>query len=120
MEQTKEEQKEMFKQMAEAERELNKQLDEQHKKDEKVMDDIKSCFGAKIIKQIEEEMEESEGGWNLEIVDKPRGESEGDLLDGREVYVNQTCNGGYTGDEFAGEVYFKLPNKKWLKWNYSM
>jgi len=120
MEQTKEEKEKMFEEMAHADRELNKQLEEEHKRDEKVMDSIKSSFGDNIIKQIEEEMKESEGGWNLEIVDKPEGESEGDLLDGREVWVNQTCNDGYNGDSFAGEVYFKLPNNKWLKWDYEM
>lgn len=112
--------KECKEKQEEENRKERERAEEEHKKEQKILSDIETSFGKNIIKQIEEEMKESEGGWNLEIVDKPKGESEGDLLDGREVWINQTCNGGYTGDDFAGEVYFKLPNNKWLKWDYSM
>lgn len=35
-----------------------------------------------------------------------------------EVWVNQTRNGGYTGDDFAGDIYVKLNDKEWLTWGY--
>ena len=34
-------------------------------------------------------------------------------------YVDQYQNGGYTGDDFAGYVYYPLPDGKFMKVHYS-
>jgi hypothetical protein len=36
------------------------------------------------------------------------------------VWVNQTTNGGYTGDEFAGTICIEIGENEYLKYNYSM
>ena len=87
-----------------------------YKKDQEILDKIKKEVSAEFYKKIEEEMEESEGGWNLKIVDSPPNiESEG--YKDREVWVDQRSV-GESGDSFEGEVYIKLPNGKYLKWDY--
>ena len=35
-------------------------------------------------------------------------------------WVNQTTDGGYTGDEFAGTVSVKISKDKYLQFSYSM
>ncbi|WP_306642613.1 DUF7768 domain-containing protein [Sanyastnella coralliicola] len=37
-----------------------------------------------------------------------------------EMYFEQTTNGGFTGDHFAGTMAVKLPSGRYLMWNYSM
>lgn len=72
---------------------------------------------------------ESDG---YEIVDKPKGhkqeidieESNFDTIPEEysfltHQYVNQTTNGGYTGDEFSGDLYFPLPDGKYMKVYYN-
>jgi hypothetical protein len=36
------------------------------------------------------------------------------------VWINQYCNGGYSGDDFAGWVFIKITDTKYLKFHYSM
>jgi acetamidase/formamidase len=38
----------------------------------------------------------------------------------KEVWVDQYCNGGYVGDDFAGLVNIKINKKEYLKFHYSM
>lgn len=65
-----------------------------------------------------------------EIVDEPQGdiqEFSGDLdkapAEYREFltceYCDQFVNGGYSGDEYQGYMYYPLPNKKYMKVYYS-
>lgn len=66
-----------------------------------------------------------------EIVDEPEGEKQEIDIDESRVdeipeeyaflthqYVDQTTNGGYTGDEFDGYLYFPLPDGKYMKVYY--
>ena len=99
---------------------IKKEAEEQSNKYNKVMDSVKRQVSDKIFKEIEEEIEESEGGFNFDIVDACSGEKETNVKDDIEIWVDQTTNGGYTGDEFAGNVYVKLPDGKYLTWEYSM
>lgn len=110
--------KEDEKAIKEGEIEYNKELEEEEDKDSKFMESVKDMVSEKIFKQIEEELEESSGGWKFEIVDKPMGQNQ-DHED-CEFWVDQTTNGGYSGDEFAGDCYFKIGENKYLRWNYAM
>jgi hypothetical protein len=38
----------------------------------------------------------------------------------KEVFVDQYCNGGYVGDDFAGWVNIKIDKDEYLKFHYSM
>lgn len=37
-----------------------------------------------------------------------------------EVWVNQYCNGGYVGDDYAGWIWIKINAIEYLKFHYSM
>lgn len=38
----------------------------------------------------------------------------------KEVWVDQYCNGGYVGDDFAGWTWIKLNSNEWFNFHYSM
>lgn len=95
-----------------------KSKEQGYKKDQELLDKIKKEVSNDFYKKIVEEIEETGGGWNLKIVDSPPDiESEG--YDDREVWVDQRSV-GESGDSFEGEVYIKLPNGKYLRWDYEM
>ena len=45
-------------------------------------------------------------------------EGEGDFI--KEIWVDQYCNGGYGGDDFAGWIHIKINKTEYLKFHYSM
>ena len=102
-------------------------------------------FAAKLYDfLLKTELQDSfkdEFGWidgqeyfGYEIVDKPAGDRqdfEHEVLDDLIItklpkdfeyidyeYCDQQVNGGYTGDEYSGYLYFPLPNGKYLKCHY--
>lgn len=111
--------KEQEEDMARAEAEIQKERDEEYARDQKVWEEVKKIVTPAFFKLIEEEIQESEGGWDFKIVDEPEGVYQ-DSVDGIKVWVNQTENGGYSGDSFSGTVSVELPNKKYLQWDYAM
>ena len=56
------------------------------------------------------------------IEDEPKGEYQknSDYPDIKGYFVNQTTNGGYAGDEYAGTISVNLSNGKYLQFHYSM
>ena len=38
----------------------------------------------------------------------------------KDFYVTQYCNGGHTGDSYAGWVHIQISKKEYLKFKYSM
>ena len=54
----------------------------------------------------------------IEPNEKFKQSEESDLL--KEVWVDQYCNGGYVGDDFAGWVHIKINDTEYLKFHYSM
>lgn len=95
------------------------------KKDLAILQSVYDSLSNEEIQFIKDEIDECCSAWGFEIVkDKPSfapdytKEDDDCLFD---LYINQTVNGGYTGDEFAGDIYIELiPNKKYLKWSYCM
>jgi hypothetical protein len=98
--------------------EHEKQEAEEYKR---IMETIKEEKGVDWYNELIETLEEEDCYFSPEIVDKPKGEKQelyGDLI--KEEWVNQTTNGGYTGDDFAGTIYFKLSEGRYLELQYSM
>lgn len=60
--------------------------------------------------------------YNYEIVKEPVGnhQKEVDHKYITESWVNQSSDGGLSGDEFAGTVCIKINDSEYLKFNYSM
>lgn len=97
--------------------ELNKQGDA----DKAVLEIVKARVTPRMFADIELVLEESEYTFNYLITDKPKGKYQTeDLYTMNGYWVNQTTDGGYTGDEFAGTVSIPIGNEKYFQFNYSM
>lgn len=94
---------------------IQQEENEQHKKDTAVIRKIKKEIPKKLFKQLNSEIYESWNYKNFRIVDEPVGEEQGD---GRNVWVDQYS--GYFGDDYHGTVCFKLPDGRFLAWDYWM
>ena len=83
--------------------------------DNKIIEEAKKYLTQHSIELLEEELKDS---WcnTFEIVNEPKGDIQ--HIDYVDFYVNQTTNGGYTGDEYSGQCYLKMTNGKYLKWSY--
>jgi len=76
----------------------------------------------KAFKDVLYSIEMSENTSNYKITDAPRGkfQTEGEFEKLKGVWVNQTTDGGMSGDEFAGTVSIQISNNEYFQYNYSM
>lgn len=83
----------------------------------RILKAIRNFKGEKFYQMVIHEIEESEG-----VVGHLRFSKNynGTKQPQPHVWVNQTTNGGYTGDSFAGTVSIKLKKGKFLELDYSM
>ena len=71
-----------------------------------------------LIDLYEEIYRDCEEGDNFSIVKKPEGDKQNSDESSLKVWVNQTCNGGYTGDDFSGDIFIKINDNLYLRWIY--
>ena len=93
------------------------------RKNRRILRAIKSVKGKAFYKHILDIIEESEGIRDVaEIVREPVGtfqeEKYGRSIKG--IWVNQTTNGGYSGDSFARTVCVEVKPGRFLKFAYAM
>jgi hypothetical protein len=109
-----EEEKKLYDEMCEYDlvMELNKQTH---------LDIVKDKVSPGLYNDILEYIKDCEWTTEFCIVDEPVGEKQEENYDNlTDVWVNQTTNGGYTGDEFAGTICIEIGENEYLKYNYSM
>lgn len=108
------------KRMADEMIEAGREIQEQNKRDFDFLENVVKKLLSKKEKVFLDGYLNSEfeyrGGFK--IVDEPKGNKQEEEK-GMFVYVDQWQNGDYSGDDFAGDCYFKLNNGKYLKWGYS-
>jgi hypothetical protein len=96
---------------------INQELEEQ-----KILELVKSKVTKEAFDEIQDNLNESGYVYNFLIADKPIGELQNcedyEHIEG--VYVNQTTNGGYSGDEFAGTCSIKIAENEYFQFAYSM
>ncbi len=96
------------------------------KKDQRLLNAIKSIKGEPYLKALGELIEGLDQTSDYSIVDKPKGNYQREYWhkEIQGVWVDQWRNGGYTGDDYAGDVYVKIKRKnkkdKYLRIPYSM
>jgi hypothetical protein len=95
----------------------------QVKKDIAVLARIESLVSTAAFNMICDDMAQSNSTYGFEIVDKTdvKGVTQDDVqFEFGERLVNQTLNGGWSGDEYAGEVYIPISQDKYFKYCYYM
>lgn len=101
-------------------------IERDKKEDEKrlkCLEIVESNVTTELYAEILEYIKECDFTDSFEITEEiPNEETkqkeDGDLLN--EVWVDQYCNGGYVGDDFAGWVHIKINKTEYLKYHYSM
>lgn len=95
---------------------------EQSEKDKSVLKIASWLLTYDEFEDLKELIHDSDTTSYYSIEAKPKGEyqvdSDYNFLKG--YWVNQTINGGYVGDEYAGTISVKLLNDKYFQFHYSM
>lgn len=90
--------------------------------DQKILDHIKSIVSEGIFKEIEYNLNECYSCYDLNVVDKPKGnfQDSEDYVFIEGIYIDEIVSGGYTGDEFLGVCSIKISESEFLQFSYSM
>ena len=87
-----------------------------------VLEKVKSMVSSEMFEDIKASLEDSENTFSFIITNKPKGEhqqeAEYPAIGG--IWVDQTTNGGYSGDDYAGTVSIKLKKNKYFEYSYWM
>jgi len=87
------------------------------------MREVRRLVRPKVYRDILEYIKDCDSTTDFSIVSAPGPERDKQEERGYAfgyAYVNQYCNGGYTGDSYAGWVLIPLNAGKFLKFHYSM
>jgi hypothetical protein len=88
-----------------------------------ILDHIEDIVGKQYRQDVEACLDECESCGEFMLIDKTciKGSyQEEDWNSFDHIYVDQTTNGGYSGDEYAGHIYIPITKKLYLKSYYSM
>lgn len=93
------------------------EAERQGKNRKEIFNTLRETLCDDFIKDIYECIEECEGGFDFEIVEKPKGDSQEEYYRFiKHIWVDQSC--GVCGDDYYGEVYIPLPDNKYLQFSY--
>lgn len=99
-------------------KELAKEEEKRYEEDQKILSLVQSKVSEAVFEDIKTSIEMSENTYDYLISDGPIGDYQDDS--DFEQWVNQTTNGGYTGDEYAGTVSIKISEKEYFQYSYWM
>jgi len=89
-------------------------------KNNAIIGQVKAKVSRRVFKDIKTFMDDSGSVYGFCIKKEPVGcEQQYDYSFGK-YYVNQTCNGGYSGDSYAGTVSINIGINEWFQFSYSM
>lgn len=114
------EQEQKYEMSEQEKKDMKEYWDEEEKrqiKEKELLDKIQKEISKRLYDWLMLELDEGSNSY-FEIVKEPVGENQD--REGYEFWINQTVNGGYTGDDFQGYAYFKLSKNRYLKWFYDL
>lgn len=85
-----------------------------------VLEKVIGIVSADVYAEILEELTESGYTHDYKVTSIPVGQEQYDGASWGNTFVNQTTNGGFTGDEYAGTVSIPLGDGKFFQFAYSM
>jgi len=85
-----------------------------------VLQEVQSVVSAEVYTDIVEELTADGYTFDYQIASSPIGQEQygGDAWG--KHYVDQTTNGGYTGEEYAGTVSIPLGDGRYFQFSYTM
>ncbi len=95
------------------------ELDQLHAKNQAVLDQVQAMVSPDAFQQIKNTLADSGYTHGYQIADNPIGEPQDDGFVLGDVYVDQTTNGGFTGDDYAGTMSMPLPAGRYFQFCYA-
>ena len=89
-------------------------------KRQSVLAEVRKIVSAEVYVAIQEELTDSAFTFDYQIASTPIGQEQDDDAPWGKHFVNQTTNGGYTGDEYEGTVSIPLVDGRFFQFGYSM
>jgi hypothetical protein len=98
---------------------IAREVAELHAKNQVVLDQVQALVFPDAFQQIKDTLSESGYTHSYLIADHSLGlpQDDGFLLG--DVYVDQTTNGGHTGDDYAGTMSMPLPAGRYFQFSYA-
>lgn len=95
-----------------------------YEENQNILKEVKIFVSKDFFEELELYLEECDRTSSYEITqDQPREEYRQDESDYeliKEAWVNQYRNGGYEGDDYAGQVWIKITDDKYFTFHYEM
>ena len=98
---------------------IDSEMNELHKKNQAVLDQVQAIVSPEAFQQIAEALSDSEYTCDYQIVGQPVGLAQDDGYVLGDVFVNQTTNGGISGDEYAGTICMPLTAGSYFQFYYA-
>jgi hypothetical protein len=95
------------------------ELNELHAKNQVVLNQVQALVSSDAFQQIKDTLSESGYTHGYVIADQPIGEPQDDGFVLGDVYVDQTTNGGQTGDDYAGTMSIPLTAGRYFQFCYA-
>lgn len=89
-------------------------------KRESVLAEVRQIVSTQVYAEITEELAEDGYTFDYTIATAPLGDEQDHGAVWGAHFVNQTTNGGFTGDDFAGTVSIPLGDGRFFQFAYSM
>lgn len=98
---------------------IARELDELHANNKAVLDQVQALVSPEAFQQIKDTLCDSGYTHGYLIADHPLGEPQDDGFVLGDVYVDQTLNGGFSGDDYAGTMSMPLQAGRYFQFNYA-
>lgn len=99
---------------------MQQEEDEQKAKDQAVLAQVRASTSPEVFADIEACIAESGYVYDFKLAAKPKGYEQVEDYTFGPYFVDQTMNGGCTGDSFAGTISIPLAEGQWFEFTYSM
>lgn len=100
---------------------LCQSLAEEHAKEQAILDQVRLLVTESVFAQIEEALYDGDytSTHDYQITPTPLGKPQDEGYAPGDIFVDQTTDGGLSGDEFAGTVSMPLPDGRFFQFYYT-
>jgi len=106
--------------MAGMEKQMMEEMTKESQRQQDVLAAIKEVVKPEVYDEIITEIQSDGYTFDFKIADAPIGTEQDDGASWGKHFVNQTTNGGFTGDEYAGTVSIPLGDGRFFQFSYTM
>lgn len=98
---------------------MHREMAEQRDQEKAVLDQVRAMVSPEAFGEIVDAISDSGHTHSYLIASAPLGEPQDDDFSLGDVYVDQTTNGGMSGDDFAGTMSMPLPDGRYFQFSYA-